>query len=888
MAADNPPPGVVNGADAEPWHNPAEAGAVIPWLSTDDMPASLALYVDALHFSIVFSANAAHAKRVPPNEYPRGEVALAMLRLGPAALLLQAEPMVPAVVRGAWGHDATDHETGAAAAASVKAGASSCRGAGVSLYLLGLDPDGLLPGLPAEVRVLQQPVTQQSGMREAVVVDPVNGYVITVAKIAGVSAAEHLLGADPPPRVTLLTAAPTLKVARVAAAVTRRLAVYDLIESPADGSFAAAAGVAAGGSGSGSCSGSDAAARAGGGDASVHCHDSGDAATAEAAAVAAAADASGSTVRRATVTAIHPVARAVTLSTGARVPYDALIIATGAHPAVPPPLTVLTLRDGDSVARLTAAVAGARTVGLVGNGGIAMELAWALTDAQVVWVVRDGHVGGGVVDAAVGRVLARRLEADRRGSEEARGGALLQDSDTNVMTVQRPAAAMAELPVQAHAADPRGVGAVPGLGAKEAPGGRAPHGGAVGPDWLSGRDSRYGTAATRPVLAGKGGGAKFGGIPPLRIIFHAEVAAASWDAAAAAAGGDPPLTLCLTTGEEVAVDVVIAATGVVPAVELAIAAGIAVDGQEGATGATSVGRSAAKAGDLTSPPPATRPQPMAAAATATAAAAVSPPSAPSASPASSSTAQQPPSRASPNPCPGGILVRAPSMATSAPGVYAAGDCTTVVTATASASGAPSSLWHQMRLWGQARVAGVAAARSAARAAARHAAATAAASAEALAAAEESHTPNGVDTVGTPAAAAAATTSAGDGHRSVEESNGEAEEEEEDDMDMSFELFAHVTWFMGAKVVLLGRHDGRGLPPGYTVYEADGAEGGEGGPGSWARAVVSAAGRLVGGVLVGETGLEEAYENLMLDGLDVSGVGGALVAGGGVDIADYYD
>lgn len=185
MAADDPPPGVANGADAEPWHNPAEAGAVIPWLSTNDVPASLAFYVDALHFIIVFTANAAHVKRVPPDEYPRGEIALAMLRLGPAALLLQAAPMLPAVIRGSWDHAATDHGEGAVAAASVTAAASSWRGAGVSLYLLGLDPDGLLSGLPTEVRVLQQPVTQRSGMREAVVVDPVNGYVITVAKSMG-------------------------------------------------------------------------------------------------------------------------------------------------------------------------------------------------------------------------------------------------------------------------------------------------------------------------------------------------------------------------------------------------------------------------------------------------------------------------------------------------------------------------------------------------------------------------------------------------------------------------------------------------------------------------------------------------------------------------------
>lgn len=382
------------------------------------------------------------------------------------------------------------------------------------------------------------------------------------------------------------------------------------------------------------------------------------------------------------------------------------------------------------------------------------------------------------------------------------------------------------------------------------------------------------------------------------------MAAASWDpvAGAGAAGDTPPLTLHLTTGEAVRVDVVIAATGVVPAVELAVDAGIAVDGQGagggvgGGGGAVPPGRvAAAKAGGLTSPAPPAWPAPMteAAAVAAAAAESSSPPTThppvppPPPPPSTLSPTPLPPSS---HPCPGGILVRAPSMATSAPGVYAAGDCTTVVTP-AVPPGAPPPLWHQMRLWGQARVAGVAAARSAARAAARHVAAVAAAAAGAAAAKqargeEGEHGGNN----GTAAAATAADPASvfKGAVANVQDDGHEDNSDEDDDADLSFELFAHVTWFMGAKVVLLGRHDGRGLPPGYTVYEADGSEGGEGGPGSWARAVVSASGRLVGGVLVGETGLEEAYENLMLDGLDVGGVGGALVAGGGVDLADYYD
>jgi len=358
-------------------------------------------------------------------------------------------------------------------------------------------------------------------------------------------------------------------------------------------------------------------------------------------------------------------------------------------------------------------------------------------------------------------------------------------------------------------------GGCPPLGGGDAGGGCPPlGGGAVGPDWLSGRDSRYGAAAKRPRLvgaAGAGAGASDGG--SLRIFPNTEVVGAAWDGAAAAAGA-PPLRLRLSTGDAVAVDWVVAATGVTPATELAVAAGIAVDGVGGGTADAGGGAGGGRAG-------------MVGAATAGA-----PPPAPTATAAAEAAAA-----AAPHPCPGGILVRAPSLATSAARVFAAGDCTTVVVPPGGAG-----LWHQMRLWGQARVAGAVAARS----------------------------------------ALAAATGGGDGAGAVD---GDSVD---DDADLSFELFAHVTWFMGAKVVLLGRYGGQGLPAGYTVYEADGADGGEGGPGAWARAVVGPTGRLVGGVLVGETGLEEAYENLMLDGLDVRGVGARLVAGGGVDLADYFD
>eukprot|EP00168_Porphyra_purpurea_P005371 TRINITY_DN16439_c0_g1_i1.p1 TRINITY_DN16439_c0_g1~~TRINITY_DN16439_c0_g1_i1.p1 ORF type:complete len:215 (-),score=43.44 TRINITY_DN16439_c0_g1_i1:88-663(-) len=131
------------------------------------MGRSLDFYVDALHFDLLFTADRWGDKRVPPAVHPRGGTALAMVRLGAAALLLQAVDEVPAAVRGAW-----------------PAGAAG-PGAGISVYVLGLDPDGLVASLPPHVRVAQAPATQPSGMREAVLIDPVNGYAITVGKSVG-------------------------------------------------------------------------------------------------------------------------------------------------------------------------------------------------------------------------------------------------------------------------------------------------------------------------------------------------------------------------------------------------------------------------------------------------------------------------------------------------------------------------------------------------------------------------------------------------------------------------------------------------------------------------------------------------------------------------------
>lgn len=220
---------------------------------------------------------------------------------------------------------------------------------------------------------------------------------------------------------------------------------------------------------------------------------------------------------------------------------------------------------------------------------------------------------------------------------------------------------------------------------------------------------------------------------------------------------------------------------------------------------------------------------------------------------------------------GGLIVDR-KMRTNIDDVYAAGDCCNCK----SCGDTPSSNWFQMRLWSQARCAGIYAA----------------------------HCMLG-----------------------VEDSYGS---------DYFFELFAHVTRFFGYKVVLLGRYNCQGLGDEMEdrvkelVVTESGlvrrdrshpyAQGrrysGSGGVADtdlrrglavshsskedpslqlWTRVtagkeyikLVVKEGRVIGALLIGDTGIEETIENLILNQLDVSQQGIELL-NPDVDIEDYFD
>ena len=101
-----------------------------------------------------------------------------------------------------------------------------------------------------------------------------------------------------------------------------------------------------------------------------------------------------------------------------------------------------------------------------------------------------------------------------------------------------------------------------------------------------------------------------------------------------------------------------------------------------------------------------------------------------------------------------------------------------------------------------------------------------------------------------------------------------------ELDFCFEMFAHVTQFFGYKVVLLGLYNGQKLEDQYEILlrVTPGRE--------YVKAVMKE-GRMQGALLIGQTELEETFENLILNQLDLSQYGEDLLDPN-IDIEDYFD
>ncbi|KAK4471322.1 hypothetical protein MN116_004760 [Schistosoma mekongi] len=103
------------------------------------------------------------------------------------------------------------------------------------------------------------------------------------------------------------------------------------------------------------------------------------------------------------------------------------------------------------------------------------------------------------------------------------------------------------------------------------------------------------------------------------------------------------------------------------------------------------------------------------------------------------------------------------------------------------------------------------------------------------------------------------------------------------LDFSFELFTHVTYFFGFKVVLLGRFNGQGmdLSAADTYLLMRVTRGRE-----FIKCIMRS-GRMQGAVLIGETDLEETLENLILNQIDLTNLEDHLLDPD-IDLSDYFD
>ncbi|KII66452.1 Pyridine nucleotide-disulfide oxidoreductase domain-containing protein 1 [Thelohanellus kitauei] len=101
-----------------------------------------------------------------------------------------------------------------------------------------------------------------------------------------------------------------------------------------------------------------------------------------------------------------------------------------------------------------------------------------------------------------------------------------------------------------------------------------------------------------------------------------------------------------------------------------------------------------------------------------------------------------------------------------------------------------------------------------------------------------------------------------------------------ELPIEFELFTHATQFFGFKVCLMGLYNGQGMSELHTVSYRRSSET------EFVRLILYE-GRIVGAVLIGDTGIENTIENLILSEMDVSAYGEYIISPD-FDISDYFD
>src|SRR5699024_635193 len=106
----------------------------------------------------------------------------------------------------------------------------------------------------------------------------------------------------------------------------------------------------------------------------------------------------------------------VKLEDGSVIKYSKLCICTGAKPKVIPTddieanKYVKCIRDTETAKDLQSILSASKRILIVGNGGIATELVYEVSDCEIIWAIKDNNFGATFFDAAVSKFFSDFLE----------------------------------------------------------------------------------------------------------------------------------------------------------------------------------------------------------------------------------------------------------------------------------------------------------------------------------------------------------------------------------------------------------------------------------------------------------------------------------------------
>ena len=127
-----------------------------------------------------------------------------------------------------------------------------------------------------------------------------------------------------------------------------------------------------------------------------------------------ASEHSNLSVIQGTVEEILAAKHEISLTNGTKIKYHYLVLCHGARPKL---LTntidkfVLAIRDTQSVDEIGLSLKKAKTVMVVGNGGIATEIVHELQDIEIIWAIKDDSISATFVDCGAGQFFLDELNS---------------------------------------------------------------------------------------------------------------------------------------------------------------------------------------------------------------------------------------------------------------------------------------------------------------------------------------------------------------------------------------------------------------------------------------------------------------------------------------------